>query len=139
MTFPVTVDLPPGCGVLTAGEDDREERSSGMGDTPLFLDACTAPSDEEEAGAAGEEAVGAPGAMGLVGALTLMEGCLGGALGGSAAVLGGIGAPRFVSLRTCDALEAGSIWTTVSGAALWLRQNHILIKNSLSKSLYFKI
>jgi hypothetical protein len=116
MTFPVTVDLPPGCGVLTQGEDDREERSSGMGDTPLFLDACTAPSDEEEA--AVDWAVGAPGAMGLVGAVTLMEGCLGGALGGSAAVLGGIGAPRFVSLRTCGALEAGSIWTTVSGAAL---------------------
>lgn len=117
MTLPVTVDLPPGCGVLMLGDADREAPSSGMGDTPLFFDACTAPSDEdvEALGAAGG---GAPGAMGLVGALTLMEGCLSDALGVSAPVLGGIGAPRFVSLRTCEAFEAGSICTTVSDAAL---------------------
>lgn len=117
MTFPVTVDLPPGCGVLMAGEDDREGCSSGMGDTPL-LDACVAPNDEDEAAGA----AGAPGAAGLVGALTLMEGWLG------AGALGGGGAPRFVSLRTCDdVLEAGSICTTVSGgagAAPWLTQIH---------------
>lgn len=116
MCLPVTVDLPPDCGVLMAGEDDREGRSSGMGDTPLFFVAGAVPNDEDEA-AAGAAGDGAPGALGLVGGvfwLILMEGCL----GGSAALLGGGGAPRFVSLRACVAAEAGSIWTTVSGGAL---------------------